>query len=197
MYQAGNHAVIDIDIGTHDLQQCADAIIRLYAEYWYSQGDFDKIVFQLTNGDTASFVVWSTGYRPQVADNVVTWQKDAHPDSSYRVFRQYLDFVFTYAGTRSLSQQLNTVSAVREITVGDILIQGGSPGHAVLVIDVAVNKQTREKVFLLCQSYMPAQDIHILRNLKDPEMNPWYMFGRTDTLCTPEWIFLKSDLKRF
>lgn len=196
-YQAGHHAIVDIDIGTQNLQQCADAIIRLYAEYLYGRQELEKIVFLLTNGDTASLQRWNLGYRPHVADDVITWQKEANPDSSYSAFRHYLDFVFTYAGTYSLSQQLGIVGDIQEIAIGDVFIEGGFPGHAVLVVDIAVNKEIEEKVFLLCQSYMPAQDMHILKNLNNPDVNPWYTLDSSDTLYTPEWTFLKCNLKRF
>lgn len=196
-YQASHHAIVDIDIGTQDLQQCADAIIRLYAEYLYSMNQFDRIAFFLTNGDTVSFERWSLGYRPRVADNVIMWQKKTNPDSSYSTFRHYLDFVFTYAGTYSLSQQLGVVRSAEEIAIGDVFIQGGFPGHVVLVVDVAFNSETGKTAFLLCQSYMPAQDIHILKNLNDSDLSPWYTLGSTDTLYTPDWTFLKDDLKRF
>ena len=42
-------AVVDIDVGTQDLQQCADAVIRLRAEYLYSH-DPNKVHFHLTTG---------------------------------------------------------------------------------------------------------------------------------------------------
>ena len=196
-YQAGHHAIVNIDIGTQDLQQCADAIIRLYAEYLYSLKQFDHIAFILTNTDTVSFERWSLGYRPRVVGDVITWQKKANPDSSYSTFRHYLDFVFTYAGTYSLSLQLSSVDESEGICIGDVFVHGGFPGHAVLVVDAAFNGETGETAFLLCQSYMPAQDMHILKNLSNPDMNPWYTLDRTDTLYTPEWTFLKSDLKRF
>jgi len=196
-HQLGHHAIVDIDIGTNDLQQCADAIIRLYAEYLYGTHQFEKIAFLLTNGDTASFLTWSVGYRPRVADDVVTWRKGANPDSTYSAFQDYLRFVFTYAGTYSLSEQLSSVDASEEIRIGDVFVQGGFPGHAVLVVDIAVNSETGKKVFLLCQSYMPAQDIHILKNLNDSDLSPWYALSLTDTLYIPEWTFLRSDLKRF
>lgn len=196
-YQEGHYAVVDIDVGERDLQQCADAIIRLYAEYAYSLAMFEKIAFTLTNGDTATFHTWIAGYRPRVSHNVITWHMEADPDSSYSAFRDYLGFVFTYAGTYSLSQQLSRVDKPDEIAIGDIFIQGGFPGHAVLVIDVAVNKKTGKKVFLLCQSYMPAQDIHILKNLNASDLSPWYATDSEDSLHTPEWTFLQDDLKRF
>lgn len=196
-YQEGHHAVIDIDIGTQDLQQCADAIIRLYAEYLYSHNNFDKIEFRLTNGDFVGFRKWISGYRPRVHGNRVTWHEQTQPDSSYENFKRYLIFIFTYAGTYSLSQQLRPVADIVDMEIGDIFIQGGFPGHAVMVVDMARHIETGQKIFLLCQSFMPAQDIHILKNLHDIRMNPWYRLEFGDSLYTPEWIFTKKDLKRF
>lgn len=54
-------AVIDIDVGTRDLQQCADAVIRLYSEYLYKNRQYDKIHFNFTNGFRADFKKWMQG----------------------------------------------------------------------------------------------------------------------------------------
>lgn len=196
-YQDGHYAVIDIDVGQEDLQQCADAIIRFYAEYLFSKNDLDNITFDLTNGDAVGFRKWISGYRPLVSGNTVTWHKRAASDSSYDTFRAYLKFIFAYAGTYSLSQETQRIENHRDMVIGDIFIQGGFPGHAVLVTDMATNPKTGKKVFLLSQSYMPAQDIHVLKNLNAPDLNPWYQLDFGDHLYTPEWIFTKEDLKKF
>jgi len=47
------------------------------------------------------------------------------------------------------------------IEPGDVMIRAGSPGHAMLVVDVAEDERGR-RIYLLAQSYMPAQDIHIV-----------------------------------
>ncbi len=197
VYQGGNYAVVDIDVGPNDLQQCADAVIRLYAEYLYSQKKFDDITFRLTNGDIVKFRKWLAGYRPQVLDNRIIWRHTTELDSSYDAFREYLNFVFMYAGTYSLNKQLKYVSGIKKMAIGNIFIQGGFPGHAVLITDMAIDTITGEKIFLLCQSYMPAQDIHILKNLEDSLLTPWYKLGFGETLHTPEWIFTTQDLKKF
>lgn len=56
-----------------------------------------------------------------------------------------------------------------------------------------------KKVFLLAQSYMPAQHTHVLVNPNNRGLSPWYELSATDEgyLTTPEWTFQKKDLKRF
>ncbi len=196
-YQEGHYAVLDIDVGSSDLQQCADAIIRLCAEYLFSIKNFDRINFLITSGDTIKFRRWIRGERPRIVNNQVTWQQSAPTDSSHTSLMGYLNFVFMYAGTYSLSRQLQKVQDRKEMKIGDVFIQGGFPGHAVLVIDMAINSTTSERVFLLAQSYMPAQDIHILKNLSDENRSPWYKSDFSEDLITPLWQFKAEDLKKF
>jgi len=59
-----------------------------------------------------------------------------------------------------------------------------------------VINEVGEKCFLLGQSYMPAQNIHILRNPNDPSRSPWYSTNFGATLNTPEWTFDKEQLYR-
>jgi hypothetical protein len=171
--------------------------MRLRAEYLYSKKKYADIHFNFTSGHIASFIQWTEGFRPVIKGNSVSWVKKAAPDSSYDNFRKYLNSVFTYAGSYSLSKELLPVSTIQNIRIGDVFIKGGFPGHAVIVIDMAANKNTGKKVFLLAQSYMPAQDIHILKNPMDEHLSPWYDIEFGSTLYTPEWIFDKRELKRF
>jgi hypothetical protein len=55
--------VLDIPVGDKDLQQCADAIIRLRAEYFFSIGSIDSIHFRATDGIDLSFAKWVNGER--------------------------------------------------------------------------------------------------------------------------------------
>jgi hypothetical protein len=197
MNQDAHVAVVDIDTGTRDLQQCADAIIRLRAEYLYAKGLYSAIHFKFTSGDEALFTQWAAGYRPKVDNNKVRWVKQAGEDSSYRNFRRYLTMVYIYAGTYSLSKELKPRKDVHQMRIGDIFIEPGFPGHAVIVVDMAENKQNGEKVFLLAQSFMPAQDIHVLKNPHNAGLSPWYALDFGKTLRTPEWRFKDADLKYF
>jgi hypothetical protein len=190
-------AVVDYDIGDRDLHQCADAIIRLRAEYLFSHHKFDQIAFNFTSGDTARFSQFAEGYRPVVLNNIVTWTRKAGSDTSYAAFQEYLDLVYQYAGTYSLNKELIEVDPPENMSVGDVFIEGGFPGHAVLVVDMAEHKLTGEKIFLLAQSYMPAQEVQIISNPESNELSPWYKLQSSEILRTPEWTFHFSHLKRF
>ena len=192
--QSAHHAVLDIDVGVEDLQQCADAVIRLRAEYLLSGSCGDEIQFNFTSGDAARWVEWRSGIRPVVKGNQVSWKRSAPADDSYAGFREYLDTVFMYAGSASLEHELSPVHDPSLPVAGDVFIHGGFPGHAVLVIDVAVN-DAGDRAFLLAQSYMPAQEIHILRSPED--VGPWYRAAAAGALRTPEWEFKHGDLRRF
>ena len=189
-------AVVDMEIGKRDLQQCADAVIRLRAEYLYKQKAYDQIHFNFTNGFRVDYTKWAEGYRISVKGNQVSCYKAKEEDYSYKTFRAYLDVVFAYAGTLSLSKELKSV-LLSSIQIGDVLIQGGSPGHAVIVVDMAENPDTGQKLYLLAQSYMPAQDIQILKNPGNAKISPWYALKAEGNIITPEWGFTSSDLKCF
>jgi hypothetical protein len=193
--QEAHWAVVDVDTGRKNLQQCADAVMRLRAEYLFAGGRADAVAFDFTSGDRAAFARWAQGERPVVSGDRVSWRRSAAKDGSYESFRRYLDVVFTYAGSASLARELVPVPQVQGVEPGDVFIQGGSPGHAVLVVDVAERAGSRERAFLLAQSYMPAQDVHILRSPGRPD--PWYVTDFGDELVTPEWTFRCTDLKRF
>ena len=167
-----------MEIGTRDLQQCADAVMRLRGEYLYQQKKYDAIHFNfLSDAKPRYFTTYAKG------------------DYSYKKFRKYMDYIFSYANTASLHNEMLPVS-IENMQIGDVFIQKGNPyGHAVIVVDMAVNEQGK-KVFILAQSYMPAQDIQILINPNNPDLSPWYEV-RKGNLVTPEWIFSSNDLKRF
>ena len=189
-------AVVDLDIGKRDLHQCADAVMRLRAEYLYGQKKYDQIHFNFTNGFRVDYAEWRKGKRIVVDGNKTFWKASTGPSNTYESFWKYLEIIFSYAGTLSLEKELRPVN-IDDLMIGDVFIQGGSPGHAVMVVDMAVNERTGEKIFLLAQSYMPAQEIQILKNPNDEPLSPWYSENFGDLLRTPEWSFYSSNLKRF
>lgn len=174
-------AVVDMSLGARDLQQCADAVIRLRAEYLFAQGRYGDIHFRFARDERP---------RPYV--------DFAGGDRSAERFQAYLDWVFAYANTASLAAETSAVEDVRDMRIGDIFVTPGRPyGHAVIVADMARRESDGQAVFLLAQSYMPAQNIQVLINPSDPELSPWYAAESGALLVTPEWTFSASDLRRF
>lgn len=170
--QEAQYAVMDISVGNKDLQQCADAVMRLRAEYLFEQKLFSEIAFSDNLGKKYT---WTGG------DNKTGFSK-------------YLDRVFGMCGTASLEKQLHTAT-LQNIKPGDVLIKGGFPGHAMIVVDVAVNKKG-ERWFMLAQSYMPAQDIHVVKN-PDADNSPWYKADELQPVTTPEWTFTPNQLRKW
>ncbi len=167
--QGAQYAVLNVSVGSRDLQQCADAVMRLRAEY------LKKMEKPVCFSDNAGKKYCWDQYRNR------GWQS-------------YLETVFGMCGTLSLEKEL-VAKQWNQLAAGDVLIKGGSPGHAVLVVDIARNRKTSELIFLLAQSYMPAQDIHILRNLTDKNLSPWYEVPESSTISTPEWTFYANQLR--
>lgn len=171
-------AVLNFDIGTKDLQQCADACMRIRAEYLFQEKNFEKIEFLLASGKRKSFVDYTS-------------KRD------YKNFKKYMNYIFSYANTASLKKQMKQVGKFNYIEIGDVLVQSGNPyGHAITIMDICENNEG-EKMFMLSQSYMPAQSIEILINPKSTTNSPWYPVNFEGDLITPEWTFQKQDLRRF
>ena len=188
-------SVFDVDIGDRDLHQCADAVMLLRGEYLFEKGEFEDIKFNFVSGFKAEYSKWMEGYRIKVDGNNVSYYLGTDPSSTYESFRNYMDMVFAYSGTLSLENELVPVS-IEDMEIGDVFIKGGSPGHAIIVVDMALNSENN-KVFMLAQSYMPAQQTQVLLNPNHEEISPWYSLDNMSSLKTPEWTFELDQLRRF
>ena len=170
-------SVIDLPIGNRDLHQCADAVMRLRADYLYQQKRYPEIQFNfLSDGKPRRYLDYSKG------------------DYSRAKYWKYMEYIFAYANSSSLHDELPVVAAVKDIRIGDTFIQKGNPiGHAVIVVDLVEN-EAGEKLVLLAQSYMPAQEIQVLNNPNDRNLSPWYKLDE-EPLLTPEWSFVSDNLR--
>ncbi len=112
-------------------------------------------------------------------------------------FEKYLERTsMPGVGRFPLKKQLKRVASFGDIQPGDVLIKGGSPGHAVMVMDVAVNK-AGEKIYLLAQSYNAGPKHSYLKNPMDGTSSPWYKAGNEQVIETPEWSFTQQQLRRW
>jgi hypothetical protein len=190
-------AVVDIDVPPQDLQQCADAVIRLRAEYLFGH-DPNKVHFHLTTGYDFWFSDFVAGRTFRVSGEEVRPATRPPEAPTHAALARYLIPTFGYAGTLSLSREL-VPRVLADVQPGDVLIHGGTPGHAVLVVDVAEHATTHQKYLLLAQSYMPAQSMHVLRNVDQPALGAWFAAPepKLPAFETPEWTFRSQELGRF
>ena len=190
-------AVVAIDVSPRDLQQCADSILRLHAEWLYGRGRRD-MSYRAANRAPMPFARWARGERMVAEGNAFAWVRSARADTSHAALRRWLDGVFTWANTGSLARDTDVIDE-RDIAPGDFVVQPGAPGHAVLVLDVARAPDGR-RALLLGQGFMPAQSFHVLApGDRAAASDPWFVVepGAT-SLATPFWApFPWRALRRF
>ncbi len=190
--QDAHVAIFKLPLEKENLQQCADSIIRVYAEYYYKTGQYDKIVFRFVDGFEADYSKWRAGARIEVGANGAQWTDGTAADESYAAFKKYLRMVFSYANTTSLKSEF-TATDISRMQIGDIFLQDGSSGHVVMVADLCENAEGK-KAFLLAQGSTPAQQFHVLKNPAH-EDDPWYYEEElTYPLKTPEFTFQEGSL---
>jgi hypothetical protein len=185
-------AVLSIDVGKKDLLQCADAVMRLRAEYLYQNNRKNDIQFKFVSGFNCDYTSYQNGKRFNLKTN--SWEQKSKADNSYQNFLNYLDLVYCYASTLSLEKELEKVKN-NDVQVGDVFIRGGSPGHCFIVVDIAENPTTKAKVFAVAQGFMPAQQVHIVKN----ELGAyWFTLGTDYSATLPYGELLQQQyLRRF
>lgn len=194
-------AVVALDIGSRDLQQCADTIIRLHAEYLWKRERRDELAYHFTSGDKTRWVDWRAGERYVVSGSEVERVDRAEMDDSRQQFEKWLDTVFQYAGTQSLRHDSEPVED--QVEPGDFYVDPGSPGHAVVVLDVVVDDEGN-RLGLLGQGFIPAQELHVIRH-GGPNVVDGVWFRLPDPsgdapghLDTPSWEPFSADqVRRF
>jgi len=194
-------ALVALDVGRRDLQQCADTAIRLHAEWLWDTGRPDAAAYHFTSGDRTAWRDWQAGERFAIRGSRVERSVGPTRPNTHAEYRAWLDLVFTYAGTRSLALDTEPVDSGGvggTIQGGDLFVQGGSPGHAVIVLDVAVGPDG-ERVALMGQGFMPAEDLHVL-TAPHARDGIWFALPEQpdDLLVTPSWApFRRSEARRF
>jgi hypothetical protein len=189
----GVAAVVDIDVGQSDLQQCADFVFRMDAEWRYGRGDH-SLAYRAASGTRLSYSRFLSGERAAASGSRLALGLTARPlPDDHRSFRAYLDEVFAWANTASLERDSAPV-ALAQVTPGDFFVVSGRPtGHAVLVLDAARDASGRTAV-LLGEGYMPAQSFHVLNG----SAQSWFVLEpNASQVTTPFWApFPIGSLRR-
>lgn len=194
-WQGGHIGILKIPVPKNGLQQCADALIRIRSEYLWDTNRKDEIGFKFTSGHYCSWAKYAEGYRPKIIGNKVTFHKTATADNSKTNFYKYLNLIYMYSGTLSLYNELKSVDA-KDLKIGDMLIKGGSPGHIVMLADEVINDKG-EKLFLLFQGNTPAQSVHLVKNLEDTSISPWYQLKDDAVIRVSNYTFGSAKFVRF
>lgn len=190
--QQKKFSILSYDVGKRDLQQCADALIRLRAEYLFSQQRHGEIQFQFTDGTPYSFEAYVRGKRPVPDGNGIRFANTQPASFTYAHFRNYLDLVYAYAGTISLSRELKDTE---HFTIGTVVLTPGSPGHCMIITDMATTV-TGDTLYKLVEGYTPAQSIYILRNDEEPQLAYWHRLSK-GVIRTASYTFQSYQLKSF
>ncbi len=173
-------AVIAIDVGKGDLQQCADLVMRFHAEWKWSHGSRD-MSYRAASGEMLPFSRWANGERIVPQGQSFSWKSSGSPKATdHASFRKYLDGVFAWANTVSLDKQAKRVRP-EDIRPGDFFVTPGNPGHSVIVLDLV--KSGTSRMVLLGQSFIPAQSPQVLAH----EGKPWFVLDATHDIATPFW----------
>lgn len=194
-WQRGHIGILEVLVPKNGLQQCADALIRIRSEFLWDKNRTDEIGFKFTSGHYCSWAKYAEGYRPKIKGNKVTFHKTASANSSKDNFYKYLNLIYMYSGTLSLYNELKSIKA-KDLKIGDMLIKGGTPGHIVMIADEAVNDKG-EKIFLLFQGNTPAQSVHLVKNLEDSTISPWYQLQDDAVIAVSNYTFDSAKFVRF
>lgn len=191
--QEKHFALLTYDVGSSDLQQCADALIRLRSEYLFSQKKYTQIGFHFNSGIYYSLTDYLEGIRPIFKKRQQILSKtNAASVLSHASLRKWLDIVYAYANTVSLCKELKKADGLQ---TGTVIIFPGNPGHCCIIIDEAITDK-QDTVYKMAEGYMPAQSIYVLSNPYEPEWNPWYHLGKGE-INTASCSFRSYYLRKF
>ncbi len=190
--QMKQDGIIQYDVGKADLQQCADALMRIRAEYLFSQKRYEEIGFHFVDGHYYSYNDYCKGLRIVTSGKTISFTFLNSCFKTHETLRKYLNIVYCYASTISLAKELKKTD---DFSVGTVVIFSGSPGHCFIIVDEGVDNK-KAKVFKLVEGYSPAQSIYVLRNVDDKSISPWYHLNK-GTIRTASFEFKSYQLGAF
>lgn len=193
--QGGHAAVFAYQIANDNKQQSAGSVMRIWSEFLFASARYKDISFMLTNGIEFKYDQWREGYRPDFRTEP-KMVKRAEAKTDYESFFNYFVSLMQFSDIQSLEGELGAVE-LNDMRIGDVFITSEDGGHAAMVVDMCATPEG-QKYFILAGGGSPAQDIHVFRNLAEPELYVWYTLpGAEQPIETPEYTFPANSLKRF
>lgn len=187
-------AVFMLPLEAKNLQQSADSIMRVYAEYYLSIKQYDKICFGYSDGFKAEYVKWIEGNRISVSNSGTKWVKKAEKDESYESFKEYMRMVFAYAGIWTMKDESTSIS-LGEAQIGDVFFDTKDGGRVAMIVDICQGEDGR-KAYLLASGGKPAQEFELLANPLHTD-DPWYYEEEIAAqVDTPEFTYKSDSLRR-
>lgn len=197
-----------INVGS--LQGAAGSMIRLRAEYLRSKGAHEAISFELctTPAFVCDYKTWIEGGRldkTQLDENILSWclehgdgstcgHKDVWLGDSDDSFKYYLQQVMLYSNVASLKLQMERITT-SDMRIGDVFCS--QAGTALMIVDIAVNAQTGEKMFIVAGGATPATDIHVYDNTNDNTKNVWQTLEGNGSFICDGVVYAADSLYRF
>ena len=162
-------AIVPFDISGNRLWQCMDIILMLKIDYLKQENNVGAIEFPLPDGTTLSWPGWRNGFRLDFKGLQFYKIKSATQNSSDKNFKKYLNTIFSYSNTQTFHHHYPRIS-LDVIKAGNFIVKKGKKGHAVLIVDIAVNDRG-EKIALIGQGDTPACQFYLLKNKNG---SPWF-----------------------
>ena len=183
---------IEQDIQFQDIHLC----VRLRGEYLFSREQYDKIAFSIAV-KRIFYIEWAKGLELVINDKR-HWTQQKYGIDRLGTFQNYLFFIFYHSNINTILLDTQPIP-INDIMPGDMFIQAGFPGAAVMVLDVAANSATGDRIFLLAGIYKSLQTVYVLVNPKEAwSGSPWYSIkAGKEKVVTPNFVFYKTDLRRF
>jgi hypothetical protein len=162
-------AVIDWDIHGKRMEQCMDILIRLYAEFLWSDNRREELIFPLPGGYHLKWVEWLGGMRPYFKGINVTMKKTARVDSSRTSFESYLSVIFAESHTQQFYHGYRSIDP-KNLQIGDFVVKKGTKSHAVMIVDL-VRDDSGEMMALIGHGDTPACQFYLLNYRNN---DPWF-----------------------
>jgi hypothetical protein len=186
--------VVNWDIKGRRLEQCMDILVRMYAEFIWSNKAAKDLGLPLPGGNWLYWEDWREGFRPKFTGIQVTLKRSVATDSSYFSYIKYLNLIFAESHTQQFYHSYKKIDR-GDLQIGDFVVRKGLKGHAVMIVDLAENANG-ELIGLIGNGDTPACQFFILNYIKN---QPWIPLSReSDEIPLPLRRTMTWDgLRRF